>query len=182
MKQIIWGLSVLWLSGCATMSIEECQTANWQRIGEQDGVRGQGSVLAQHYKACQKGNIVPNQAQYEAGYQRGLAQYCQVEQVFHAALEGRGNYQHCPIARHSQLRPFYQTADRYYQSKKQLDALEQRLLDVRDYLRNPKLSDKDRRYYQREYDRVRADLPAAHRDYYEAEQTLRDFKYRHNLY
>lgn len=184
-KSVCWlsvSMVVLGLSGCASMSVEECQSAHWQRIGEREGIRGEGSQLARHYKACQKANIVPDQTQYEQGYSRGLALYCTTEQVFQQALQGKGDYQFCPVQKQAQLRPYYQVANDYYQAKQQLTRLEDDFYRVRERLADTKLSEKNRRSYHSEYQRLRRDLSATQRDYREAEQTLRDFKYRNNLY
>ena len=54
-------LTVL-LSGCAAMSVEQCKTANWFKVGEKDGSAGRDMRLDRYYSSCQKANIVPNQS------------------------------------------------------------------------------------------------------------------------
>lgn len=183
MKLYGWGImaTLLMLSGCASMSVEQCQTANWHKLGELDGARGQASQLHRHYKACQKANIIPDQAAYSQGYQQGLNYYCVPKRVFEAALQGVGNYEYCALEQRDQLKPFYQTATQYYQAKKQTLNMQQRITDVSQHLRDPKLSEKDREYYQKEWRRLRIEYPKISRDFEEIQQTFYEFKQRHQL-
>lgn len=71
--------SIILLSGCATLSKEECTVGNWQTIGYNDGVAGYYSDrLAAHAKACAKVGTAPDYQTWERGRQRGLQQYCTV--------------------------------------------------------------------------------------------------------
>lgn len=173
---------VIVLSGCASMSVEQCKTANWYQIGEKEGASGSGSSLDRHYKACQKAQIVPNQSQYEQGFAKGLSYYCTPRTVFDYALQGRGNYEYCPIQQRASLRPYYQTANQYYQAKKVFQETEDKWTSARQKLLESGLKEKDRTYYKKlmqdGYDR----LPQLRRDLDFAEQQLLDFKYRQNFY
>ena len=52
---IVCVVSLLGLSGCATMSAEECATGDWHMIGFEDGSMGYTvDRLGQHRKACAK--------------------------------------------------------------------------------------------------------------------------------
>lgn len=77
-RPLLLGMVVLLsLSGCATLSKQECQVANWQAIGYRDGSSGKGmGYIQEHAKACAKVNIRPNMAQWENGRQAGLKVYC----------------------------------------------------------------------------------------------------------
>ena len=172
----------LLLSGCASMSVEQCKTANWYQIGEKEGASGSGSLLDRHYKACQKVQVIPNQTQYEQGFKKGLSYYCTPRTVFDYALQGRGNYEYCPLQQRASLRPYYQTANQYYQARKTFSENEGKWSLARQKLLERGLKEKDRTYYQKMvmegYDR----LPQLRRDLDFAEQQLLDFKYRNNLY
>ncbi|WP_045855539.1 DUF2799 domain-containing protein [Teredinibacter purpureus] len=80
MKRIVYtatfGLTFL-LNACASLSEQECLNADWSMIGQEDASIGRSvTTLSNHRKACAKVNIIPNQTQYEQGYQRGLLHYC----------------------------------------------------------------------------------------------------------
>lgn len=178
---LLSGLALVF-SGCVSMSVEQCKTANWYQIGEKEGASGSGSSLDRHYKACQKAEVVPNQSQYEQGFAQGLSYYCTPRTVFDYALQGRGNYEYCPSQQRASLRPYYQTANQYYQARKIFTDSEERWSSARQKLLESGLKEKDRTYYKKMamegYDR----LPQLRRDLDFAEQQLLDFKYRHNLY
>lgn len=69
--------SALGLSGCATLSENECRTADWGRLGRQDGAAGHPeSRLAEHAEACNKIGILPNATAWRAGWDQGVQTYC----------------------------------------------------------------------------------------------------------
>ena len=65
------------LSGCAGMSTEECQLADWETIGYEDGVNGfSGDAIARHRRDCAKAGVAPDRIAYERGRAEGLVSYC----------------------------------------------------------------------------------------------------------
>ena len=92
-------LNSLWLillaigmSGCATMSGDECMTSDWSAIGYEDGSRGYtDDRLAKHRKACAKHGVTPDFAAYQSGRDQGLVQYCQPSRGFSVGANG-GRY------------------------------------------------------------------------------------------
>jgi len=69
-------LAVLLNLGCAGMSKEECQTADWELIGYADGSKGySSSMIDRHRKDC-AGVSSPVLSLYLQGHQRGLNAYC----------------------------------------------------------------------------------------------------------
>lgn len=93
------------LSGCATLSVEECQVANWYDIGYRDGVAGKSwSELAAHSKACAKAHIVPDQGAWEQGRKAGLKQYCTTDNAYRIGLSGRAfATSQCPASQFKSL-------------------------------------------------------------------------------
>lgn len=64
-------------SGCATLSKDECKTANWRTIGFGDGAKGEkASKISEHRSACAEYKITPDLNAYNAGRNEGLGQYC----------------------------------------------------------------------------------------------------------
>jgi hypothetical protein len=64
-------------SGCATMSAEDCSTADWRLIGLADG--SQGQLLSKGDRRgsdCAKHGVAMDRSRYEAGRDEGLAGYC----------------------------------------------------------------------------------------------------------
>lgn len=80
------------LSGCATMSGDECMTSDWSAIGYEDGARGYTTDrFASHRKACAKHGVTPDFAAYQGGRDQGLVEYCQPSRGFNIGSHG-GRY------------------------------------------------------------------------------------------
>ena len=78
------------ISGCATLSEQECKTADWGRLGYQDGASGHSeSRLAAHAEACQKIGIRPNSQLWRAGWDQGVLTYCTPNVGWREGLAGR---------------------------------------------------------------------------------------------
>ena len=79
------------LSGCASMSADECLTVDWATVGFEDGTRGYtADRLASHRKACAKHGVAPDLAAYQRGHAQGLESFCQPGRGFnHGANGGR---------------------------------------------------------------------------------------------
>ena len=85
-------LAVLMLSGCASMSGDECATSDWQAIGFEDGSRGYSADrLGNHRKACAKHGVTPDFQAYQAGHDQGLNSFCQPSRGFSLGSNG-GSY------------------------------------------------------------------------------------------
>ena len=121
-------LSALTLLGaCRTMTPEQCQQADWQRLGQVDGGNGQAwSRLEQHQKSCQKAGIVPDVAAYQQGYQTGLQNYCQPQVIFNKAMQGMGNVSVCPADLQADLFKFKQVPAAYREARDELERAERR--------------------------------------------------------
>ncbi len=80
------------LSGCATMSSDECMTVDWTTVGYEDGLRGYtADRIGKHRKACAKHGVAPDLGAYTAGRDRGLSEYCQPSRGFVVGSNG-GSY------------------------------------------------------------------------------------------
>jgi hypothetical protein len=85
-------LALAGLSGCASMSGDECMTSDWAAIGYEDGARGYTSDrLGEHRKACAKHGVTPDFAAYQNGREQGLVEYCQPGRGFRIGSNG-GSY------------------------------------------------------------------------------------------
>jgi hypothetical protein len=86
-------LTIALLSGCASMSKEECLYADWRAIGYEDGARGAPvSAISSRRQACVKQiGAAPDMSEYLAGREQGLRQYCQPSNGFRLGADG-GNY------------------------------------------------------------------------------------------
>ena len=70
------GLSIA-LTGCATLSREECNSGDWHKIGLQDGSDGRlEDRFGKHAKACELDRSEVSKAAYMEAREKGLAIYC----------------------------------------------------------------------------------------------------------
>lgn len=90
---VIFSVTVmLGLSGCASMSADECAMSDWRTIGFEDGAQGYtADRLGNHRKACAKHGVAPDFDAYQSGRSEGLRQYCQPSRGFNVGAAG-GRY------------------------------------------------------------------------------------------
>jgi hypothetical protein len=82
----------LCVSGCASMSADECVASDWHTIGFEDGSRGYTATrLGDHRKACAKHGIAPDFVAYRAGHEEGVRDFCRPSRGFRLG-SGGGNY------------------------------------------------------------------------------------------
>ena len=85
------------LSGCASMSAEECAASDWKAVGFEDGARGYTSDrFAQHRKDCAEHGITADFDAYQAGRSQGLQEFCQPGRGFNQGVNGGQYYGVCP--------------------------------------------------------------------------------------
>ena len=114
------------LTGCQTMSMGECQTADWNKIGQQDGNAGRVDNIGDRVDSCSKNAVIvtPNNIHaYRLGYAQGLGYYCQPQRILDDALAGRNHLEVCPLPLQNGLYPFAQAGQRVYQANQKIDQL-----------------------------------------------------------
>jgi len=85
-------LSLVGLSGCASMNADECAASDWSAIGYEDGSRGYtADRFGNHRKACAKHGITPDFQGYMNGRSQGLESFCQPGRAFNFGANG-GRY------------------------------------------------------------------------------------------
>ena len=90
--------AIFFLSSCATLKKGDCIEGNWSGIGFNDATAGlkSGSQFSAHTKACSKHKITPNKAVYDAGYQKGLVQFCTSSSGYNRGVNKSEYYGICP--------------------------------------------------------------------------------------
>jgi len=159
-------LCVIFLSGCATLSQEDCRRGDWFGLGVRDGLAGQtSSRLSDHVKACYEYGIAINNAAYFAGREQGLHDYCRIDNAFSVGLNGH-QYQHvCPPSIDGLFSRYHSAAFTLYEHRAELDRLDREISSKESSLHNKKLSDKDR-------ERIRSDLRHMDRRYHHLHDDL----------
>ncbi|OGR23622.1 MAG: hypothetical protein A2277_09650 [Desulfobacterales bacterium RIFOXYA12_FULL_46_15] len=121
--------AVALLTGCATLSEQECLDAgatSWEEIGWVDGCEGYhpDRRLDQHYEACSKVGVSPDQDTYMAGWSRGILEYCTPDRGYAVGLSGsRGNPELCPYETRAIFQDNVKLGLRIYELKQEMDSL-----------------------------------------------------------
>jgi hypothetical protein len=125
---ILLTLTVTALTGCASMSQNECTTADWRTIGYEDGAAGYGSErMAQHRKACADHGVRLDLDAYQAGRTLGLNEYCQPQNAYRVGSYGSSYKGVCP----AELEPAFVAA---YEAGRTLYTRELRVNNARNQI------------------------------------------------
>ena len=126
-KLLILGV-VVGLSGCASLSQEECLTGDWHGIGYSDGVQGKvESVLAEHQEACSEYQIKLDLQDYLNGRQQGLKTYCKPDNGYRLGLNGSTYHYVCPETDQSAFLSMYSKGKAQYDQQQKVKKLEREL-------------------------------------------------------
>lgn len=82
--------ALLALSGCATLTPDQCKVADWRALGVEDGALGYGeSRFLDYAKDCAAASVSPDRAAWEEGRADGLKRFCTPEGAYSAGVDGR---------------------------------------------------------------------------------------------
>lgn len=115
----VTGLSVvmaaLAISGCASMSSEECALSDWSAVGYEDGARGFTTErFSAHRKACAKHGVTADFRAYQEGRDEGLVEFCQPSRGYNLGVNG-GTYNGvCDVALEEEFLDAYRVGHQLY--------------------------------------------------------------------
>lgn len=110
------------LSGCASMSADECLTVDWQTIGFEDGSRGYtADRVGTHRKACAKHGVTADLAAYQRGHAQGLESFCQPGRAFNYGVNGGGYNGVCPAHLEQEFLEAYSAGHKLYSLRSSLN-------------------------------------------------------------
>ena len=113
---------VLGLSGCASMSANECALSDWSAIGFEDGSRGYTSDrFSQRRKACAKHGVAADLAAYQSGHAQGIETFCQPGRGFNFGVNGGGYRGVCPAHLEQEFLEAYSAGHKLYSLRSSLN-------------------------------------------------------------
>ncbi len=117
--------TLLVLGGCASsMSESQCLANDWETVGYRDGLSGtQSTALMRHMDACMKHGVRPDRQAYLAGWNDGVAQYCQPANGFSAGERGAGYGNVCPPHLQDAFYAAYQDGRQLYLAQSELNGI-----------------------------------------------------------
>lgn len=116
-KWVVTGASVftLGLSGCASMSSDECANSDWSAVGFEDGSRGYTTDrFGSHRKACAKHGITADFQAYQQGRSQGLVEFCQPGRGFSFGANGGQYHGVCAADLEPEFLDAYRTGHQLY--------------------------------------------------------------------
>ena len=126
-------MGLLMLSGCATLSEDQCLAGDWTRIGFQDGSKGRGlSIFDKHTEACAEYGIAPQKSAWLTGREQGLRVYCTPNNAYKIGRRGTQIAPYCRPDEEIAMAPAYEHGRRYYEISRDIAELrreEDRLID-----------------------------------------------------
>jgi len=126
-------LGLMALSGCASLSAEECLAADWYTIGVEDGSRGQSmSRIGAHRKACAEVGVQPDMTRYNEGRAFGLQSFCTRERGYAEGESGHRYNGVCPQHLEPLFMQGYLAGQDRYRTKQEIHRLERDLAKVRE--------------------------------------------------
>ncbi|WP_161492538.1 DUF2799 domain-containing protein [Oceanisphaera profunda] len=143
-------VAVVLLTGCASMSKQECLTANWLDQGFRDGRNGQPlSRIVDHRQACTKVGITPNDTLYFQGRDQGIVHYCTSENALAVGRQGLPYRNACPAALEHEFLVSYKQGKQLYEAEQRIEALSQDSRQFELLLRDE--DDREQRRYLRQH-------------------------------
>lgn len=173
------------VSGCETMTPNECKTANWRDIGVRDGLKGEpAETFNSRAGDCAKAGVQADMKQYLAGREQGLQNYCKLENAVPLGLSGGSYGGVCSPMVDVEFRRRHQAAKAVYDMRAKVSDLasrgeraQRRLRDAdHDEDKQLKAADKedDRKRIRREFEERRQHLRQELRDIDRSTRQARD--------
>jgi Protein of unknown function (DUF2799) len=128
----VTGLSVVMaavaISGCASMSSEECALSDWSAVGYEDGSRGYTTErFSAHRKACAKHGVTADFRAYQVGRDEGLVEFCQPSRGYNLGVNG-GTYNGvCDIALEEEFLDAYRVGNQLYSLRANVNSANSRI-------------------------------------------------------
>lgn len=147
------------LSGCASLSEEDCLTADWAVMGEADGQQGRPvSEINRYRRQCAQFGVVPDTEAYLEARQRGLALFCTHDNGYDQGRSGAPHKLVCPAAVERDFRRGYDLGRAVYVSltdlrnsndsiaynEDEIDGLQSDISDREESLSSDDLSDEEK--------------------------------------
>lgn len=162
------------VSSCASMSEQECLSANWLDQGFRDGRSGQPLTRFQeHRQACAKVGIRPDQRLYLQGREQGIVHYCTPSNAIEEGRLGRQYRNACPAHLEHEFFLAYERGKQVYDAEQGIEKLNRESKQLEQRLKTDK--DKDsRRSIRQELRDLDRQLQGAREDVRYLERRLRN--------
>ena len=108
-------LVIVALSGCASMSSEECANSDWVAVGYEDGSRGLTTdKFGGRRKACAKHGMTADFQAYQQGRAEGLVEFCQPSRGYNLGVSGGAYHGVCDVAMEEEFLDAYRVGNQLH--------------------------------------------------------------------
>lgn len=160
------------LSGCATMSKEECRQVDWYLKGVDDATAGYPlDRVIEHGKACAKIDVVPDMKAYREGHGKGARLYCVPPKGYSEGRKGAAYNGICPIELEDKFLRAYRDGQELFNIERKINELASQISSNNSQIDNNygeisrlkreivnSNNEQDRRYRMRRIDDLEADI------------------------
>jgi len=116
------------VSGCASMSSEECALSDWSAVGFEDGARGYTTErFGAHRKACAKHGVTADFRAYQEGRDEGLVQFCQPSRGYNLGVNGGTYHGVCDVALEEEFLDAYRVGHQLYSLRANVNSANSRI-------------------------------------------------------
>jgi len=137
MKQLVCLLLLVGISGCSSISQQECQLGDWYAIGKTDGEQGiAASQFRTYQKECSKHGLNSDYPAYQRGHAAGAIQFCQYDNGIAWGQQGKSYNTLCVGALEAEFKLGYERGRNWYKAKLALENLQQVLARNKDTIRS----------------------------------------------
>lgn len=142
LRMILILASLAFVSGCATMSEQECMVSDWRTIGFEDGTRGYtADRIGSYRQACAEHGVAPDLVEYREGRRDGLEQFCRPQNGFNVGSSGRSYASVCPaalepdfLAAYNDGRRLHDMKSRVSHANSQIASLNRQIAEIEDQI------------------------------------------------
>lgn len=120
------------LAGCSSMSERECLSTDWRTVGYEDGVNGySGDRIGRYRNACSEHGVTPDLAEYQAGREQGLREFCRPANGFRVGARGGGYSGICPAELDESFVDAYQAGRQLHVLRSRVGSTQSELYSMR---------------------------------------------------
>ena len=138
-------LAIAMVSGCASMSSEECANSDWVAIGYEDGSRGYTTdKFGSRRKACAKHGVTADFQAYQEGREEGLVEFCQPSRGYNLGVNGGTYYGVCDVAMEEEFLDAYRVGSQLHSLRSNVNNANSRIYSKEAELKRTKEKIRDK--------------------------------------
>lgn len=125
-----WGMLVALalLTSCGSMDKKTCEVGDWAQYGKVDARQGRlKDYWKKHQRSCSEFDAQVDVSAYEAGWNQGLAEFCQPESAYAHGAKGKEYFGQCATLAEADFKKHFETGRKVYLLKKSRQELDQQL-------------------------------------------------------